>query len=302
MDREILTHLPILLRVAASGGFAAAAAELGLSPSAVSHAVKAVEDRLGQPVFIRTTRSVALSEAGRALIGALGPALQQIGEAVEHFRAARGQASGQLRLNVPRVALPIAMTPVMAEMARRHPEIVVEVTSDDSLIDIVAKGYDAGVRLGAMIAADMVTVRLTPPFRAVMVASPDYLKVHGKPKRIADLARHNCIGYRLITSGAVYDWDLAEDGKDVSVSVTGTARVTDSLYARDLALGGVGIAYLFEPLVAADLKAGRLREVLPEAAIEEPGLFLYFPRRAGMMPKLRAFIDTARAVLKPTRG
>jgi DNA-binding transcriptional LysR family regulator len=139
-------------------------------------------------------------------------------------------------------------------------------------------------------------VRLTPPFKAIVVASPDYIGRNGRPASIADLARHNCIGYRLLRSGAIYRWDLSEDGKDVSVETRGTAIVTESLSARSLALAGVGLAYIFEPLARADLEAGRLVQVLPECAIEEPGLFLYFPRRSSMAPKLRAFIDTAQEI------
>ncbi len=299
MDRELLAHFPVVLAVARRGGFAAAAAELRMSPSAVSHAVKTVEDRLGLPLFARTTRSVALTEAGRGFIGAVGPALGEVEEAVERVRAAKGEVTGLLRINAPRLAQPTILTPVIVEMSRRHPDLTLEVTSDDGLVDIVAGGFDAGIRLGEMIAQDMVAVRLTPPLRAIMVAAPDYLERRGAPASIADLQQHNCIGYRMVAAGAVYDWELQADGVDLSVSVNGTIRVTDTLYTRDLALAGVGIAYIFEMVVRQDLAAGRLRCVLPETAIEEPGLFLYFPRRAAEAPKLRAFIDTAREVLRP---
>ena len=150
--------------------------------------------------------------------------------------------------------------------------------------------------MGEMIAQDMVTVRMTPPFKAVIVASPAYVGKHGRPRDVADLANHNCIGYRLVRSGALYRWDLNDKGKDVVVETHGTAVVTDSLGAIDLALAGVGLAYVFEPLVRADLAAGRLAQMLPQTAIDEPGLFLYFPRRASMAPKLRAFIDTAQEI------
>lgn len=294
MDRELLAHFPVVLAVAQRGGFAAAAAQLGMSPSAVSHAVKAVEDRLGMPLFARTTRSVSLTEAGQAFVAAIGPALADIQDAVEHLRADKGQVTGLLRLNVPRVALPLAINAVIVEMSRRHPQLTIEITSDDGLVDIVANGYDAGVRLGEMIAEDMVAIRLTPPFKAIMVAAPAYLAAHGEPDSIAGLARHNCIGYRLLGSGGVYAWELHDGGADVSARVSGSTRVTDPLHARELALAGVGIAYVFEPLVRDDLLQQRLRWILPDAAIEEPGLFLYFPRRASDTPKLRAFIEVVR--------
>jgi DNA-binding transcriptional LysR family regulator len=302
MYRDLLTHFPVVLTVARRGGFASAAAALNMSPSAVSHAVKTVENRLGQPLFLRTTRSVALTDTGASFVASIGPALATVEESVERIRAAKGHVAGLLRLNAPRVALPLAVTPTIAAMTRLYPDLTIEVTSDGGLVDIVAAGFDAGVRLGEMIAQDMVAVRLTQPFQAVMVAAPDYLEARGTPRAIADLAAHNCIGYRLISSDAVYAWDLQDRGREVSVSVSGSVRVTDSLYARDLALHGVGIAYVFEPLVREDLQAGRLRRVLPAASIEEPGLFLYFPRYASETPKLRAFIDTARKTLRVKRS
>ena len=270
--------MPVVLAVARRGGFAPAAAELGMSPSAVSHAIRTVEDRLDAPLFARTTRSVALTEAGESLVAAIAPAFSEIGDAVERLQAARGHVTGLLRLNVPRTALPIAITPVLAELSVRHPGLVVEVTSDDGLTDIVAGGYDAGVRLGGMIAQDMVALRLTAPFKAIMVAAPGYLAVRGEPRSIGDLARHNCIGYRLLASGGLYAWDMLEAGEDVMVSVEGTVRVTDATYARDLAIAGIGIAYVFEPLVRHELKAGTLRWVLPQL----PAARLQSPETAGL--------------------
>jgi DNA-binding transcriptional LysR family regulator len=297
MDRALLTHFPVVMAVHRRGGFAAAASELGMSASAVSHAVQLVESRLGQPLFARTTRSVRLTEAGAAFIASVGPALAEIEDATERIGAHQGRVTGTLRLNAPRTALPIAVTPLLVDMARRHPELTVEVTADDGLADIVAQGFDAGIRLGHTVAQDMVAVRLTPPFHSIMVASPAYLAQNGTLRTLRDLDRHNCIGYRFVTSGAVYDWDLREGTQRVAKAVGGTVRVTDPVHAKELALAGVGIAYLFEPLARAELHAGALRQVLPRSAFEEPGLFLYFPRRASQAPKLRAFIELARELL-----
>ncbi len=294
MDRALLSHLPIVLAVHRRGGFAAAANDLGMSPSAVSHAVQAVEASLGQPLFARTTRSVRLTEAGSAFLASIGPALAEIADAADRLGAAQGRITGTLRLNAPRTAMPIVVTALLADMARRHPELTVEVTCDDGLTDIVAQGFDAGIRLGHTVAQDMVAVRLTPPFHSIMVASPGYLAARGIPQALRDLDGHNCIGYRFVTSGAVYDWDLRDGGQAVAKAVGGSVRVTDALHARELALAGVGIAYLFEPLARADLRAGTLRQLLPRSAFEEPGLFLYFARRASQAPKLRAFIELAR--------
>ena len=294
MDREILLHLPVILAVARHRNFAAAAAELGLSPSSVSHSVRLVEDRLHSPLFARTTRSVALTEAGEAFVRQAGAALEQLREATEQMRALQGRASGLLRINAPRVALPLVMTPLLVELHTRHPDLEVEVTTDDALVDIVAEGYDCGIRLGEMIAGDMVATRLTPPFKAIMVASPEYLSTHGEPASLDDMAHHACIGYRLMRSGGVYAWDVRSDGRDLQLQVSGPARVTDPLFALDLALAGLGIAYVFEPIARESLRAGRLKWLLPDTAIEEPGLFAYYPRRASDAPKLRAFVDCAR--------
>lgn len=298
MDRDLLSHLPVILTVARRAGFAAAASELGMSPSAVSHAVRLVEERLGVPLFARTTRSVSLTETGAALVASAEPALRDIGECVEHIRATEGHVSGLLRLNVPGVALPIMMTPVIREMAKRFPDVTVEIFVDDAIANIVADGFDAGIRLGGMIAEDMVAVRLTPAFKAIIVASPVYLSERGRPKSIADLKNHNCIAYRQIKSGGLYRWELLREGREIAIEGSGNTIVNNALYARELALTGIGLAYLFEPLVHADIAAGRLTQVLPKSAIEEPGLFLYYPRRAAMAPKLRAFIDTAKDVLR----
>ena len=299
MDRDLVAHLPIFLAVARRGGFAAAAAELGMSPSAVSHAVRVIEGRLGTPLFARTTRSVALTEAGQLLKDSVASSFSEIGEAIEKLKSSAGAVTGLLRLNVPRTALSTVVTPVIAELSQRHPDLVVEIASEDASVDIVSRGFDAGIRLGEMIAQDMVAMRLTPPFRIILAASPAYLAEKGTPQTIAELKHHNCIGFRQITAGGLYDWELLDDGKDVAVAVHGTVVVTDATYAMELAVAGVGIAYLMAPLAIANLASRHLVQVLSSSAIEEPGLFLYYPRRASMAPKLRAFIAVAREVLKP---
>lgn len=294
MDRDILQHLPVVATVARRRSFAAAAAELNLGASAVSHAVRMVEERLRSPLFARTTRSVSLTEAGEAFLARALPALQAISEAAEATQALKDRVSGVLRLNAPRVAGPIFLVDLLHELAGLYPDLTVEVTTEDALIDIVAQGYDAGIRLGEMIAEDMVAVRLTPPFKSIMVASPDYLSRAASIRKLADLQSHNCIGYRMASTGGTYAWEVQDKGRDHALVTRGTSRVTDPLLALELALGGVGIAYVFEPLARPHIRAHRLRWLLPDSAIEEPGLFLYFPKRASEAPKLRAFIDAAR--------
>jgi DNA-binding transcriptional LysR family regulator len=296
MSRDLLPHLPVVLAVARLRRFAAAAAVLNMSPSAVSHAVRAVEDRLGEPLFARTTRSVSLTEAGARFLAAVGPALDDIGGAVENLAAARGEVTGLLRINAPRIAFPMALTAIIARLTRDHPGLTVEAQAHDGFVDIVSEGFDAGVRLGVAVQQDMVTIRLTPPFEAILAASPDYVRARGDPKAIADLAAHNLIGFRLLGSGALYEWELKDGDHEAVVTTRGTAIVTDATYARDLALAGVGIAYIFEPLVRSDLREGRLLRLLPASSVEEDGLFLYFPQRAQLAPKLRAFIDATKSI------
>ena len=302
MDREILLHLPVVIAVARHLSFAAAAAELGLSASSVSHSVRLVEQRLRSPLFARTTRSVALTQAGEAFIGQAQAALMLLQEATDQTRSLQGRVSGLLRINAPRVSLPIVVSDLVLALSRRHPELETEVTTDDVLVDIVGRGFDCGIRLGEMIAGDMVATRLTPPFAAMMVASPAYIDAHGLPASLVDIATHRCIGYRQPSTGGTYAWDLRSGGRDIALAVSGPVRVTDPLFALELALAGVGIAYLFEPLVRRHLLEGALHPVLPASAIEEPGLFAYYPRRASEAPKLRALIDCARDLVAGGAG
>jgi DNA-binding transcriptional LysR family regulator len=298
MDRDLLGHLPIIVCVARHRSFAAAAAELGMSPSAVSHAVRTVEDRLATPLFARTTRSVSLTEAGARFLAGVEPALADIHQAIERLTAERGEVTGLLRINTLRVVLDIALIPILARLARQHPRLTVEINADQTLVDIVARGFDAGIRLRRAVQQDMVTTRLTGSFKAILVASRDYLDARGTPKSIADLQQHNCIGIRLGESGAIFEWELIDRNKPVVVKTSGTALVTDSMQALSLALAGVGIAYVAEPLARRYLREGSLKWLLPQSAAEYDGLFLYYPKRASLAPKLRAFIDVAKKTLK----
>jgi DNA-binding transcriptional LysR family regulator len=300
MDRDLLSHLPVVVAVARQRGFAPAAAELGMSPSVVSHAVRTVEDRLGAPLFARTTRSVSLTEAGAGFLASVESALADIGKAAEGLTAAGGEVTGLLRINAPRIVLDMALTPVLAKLAWQHPKLTVEIFADDALVDIVARGFDAGIRLGEAVQRDMIAVRLTQPFNAILAASRAYLDAKGTPKTIADLHGHNCIGYRFVGSGGIFEWELREGKKIATIKTSGTTLVTDGTHAVDLALAGVGITYTFEPLVRGYIREGRLKWLLPQTAVKQDGLFLYYPRRASMAPKLRAFIDVAKAVLRPS--
>ncbi len=296
MDRDLLSHLPVVLAVARRAGFAAAAAELNTSPSNVSHTVRTLEKRLGQPLFIRTTRSVSLTEAGKAFVAAAGGAIEQINTAWEVLQSQHTGAAGLLRINTPRIAFPWFLARVFDEMARTYPNVTVEYFFDDGLSDVVADGFDAGIRLGHMVAADMVAVPLAEPFRVILVASPDYLSRHGTPGSLSELGERPCIQYRMTSAGNIYEWELRDGKRDVVIRTDGRIVVNDMLVALQLARSGHGICYTFEPLAVEDLESGALVEVLPKSAFRQPGLSCYYPRRAAESPKLRAFVDSAKAV------
>src|SRR5260370_30335427 len=216
MDRDLLGHLPIIACVARHRSFAAAAAELGMSPSAISHAVRSVEDRLAIPLFARTTRSVSLTEAGARFVAGVEPALTDIEKTVEGLSAERGEVTGLLRIDAARAMFEMALTRILAKLAQQHPRLTVEVRTGHTSVDIVAQGFDAGIRMLRSIQQDMVTTRLTGSFKAILVASRDYLDARGTPKSIADLHQHNCIhslvrgtrGIGSVPSGELFDWEL----------------------------------------------------------------------------------------------
>jgi DNA-binding transcriptional LysR family regulator len=264
MDRDLLSHLPIIICVARHRAFAAAAAELGMSPSAVSHAVRSVEDRLGTPLFARTTRSVSVTETGARFIAGVEPALADMGKAVEGLTAERGQVTGLLRIEAPRGVLDTLLIPILTRLARQHPRLTVEVRTVAFPGDIVAQGFDAGIRIRKFIQQDMVTARLTGSLKLILVASQDYLDARGTPKSIADVHQHNCIGMRNIVSGAVFAWELIDGNKLITVKPSGTALVTDMTEALSLALAGIGIAYVVELLARPYLRDGSLNGCCPK--------------------------------------
>ena len=330
MDRELLPYLPVLLAVASHRSFVAAAGSLAMSPSAVSQAVRTVENRVGLALFACTPRSVLLTEAGNDFLARLGPAFDQVDAAFAALDRRRVEVCGALRLSTSRVATTMALAPVLARLARIHPLLCVELHTDDALGDLVAEGCDAGLRLADTGAPDQVTIRLTPPFDAILVATPAYLEARGSPQTVADLVHHDCIGFRMVATpigegqpGQAgqpghqghpglrgqpgqpgqpgQEWQLIEDQRPVSTRTTGSAVITRAAFARDLALAGTGIAYVFEPQVRADLAAGRLQRLIPDLARHEEGLFLCHPRGAEPSPILRAFIDIARACPPPAQ-
>lgn len=285
-----LDGVEAFLSVALHRNFRRAAAELGVTPSAISQAIRTLEARLGATLFLRTTRSVGLTEAGERFLARAKPAFEELVAAGQTARDLGQRPSGLLRLTAPRAALPILVTPLIASFSRACPEVEVEIVANEELIDLVAEGFDAGVRLGQFIAADMVTVRLTKAFPLIVVASPGYLKQRGRPKHLGDLRGHACLRMRR-TNGAVSPWTFVDGNKAVEAVVAGPLIANDFTTVLSGAIEGMGLAQVPEPIALAALKTGRLERLLDTFAPIAPGMFLYYPSRHQMMPKLRALVD-----------
>ncbi len=296
MNRALLPQLHVFLTVARLRGFTAAARELGVSVAAVSQSVRQLEGQLEVVLFTRTTRSVALTEAGRSLAERAGPGLGQAVEALKNVGAPSGEAVGRLRLSVPEVAVPLVVEPALPIFRARHPRVEVEVVAENRFVDIVAEGYDAGIRLHEALDRDMVQVRLTEPFRFLVVASPAYLAKHGTPERPEDLLRHECFTFRHPTSGSLYAWELERGKRSWRVPVRGSIVTNHGRLALAMAEKGLGLAYVVGPSVKESLRAGKLVRVLEAYAPKVPGFFLYFPSRAQRSRPLQLFIDVVKAV------
>jgi DNA-binding transcriptional LysR family regulator len=288
------SQLQAFLAVARSRNFSSAARELGLSRSAISQAVKQLEQQLRVVLLARTTRSVSLTDAGRRLAERGGPAFDQVQASLSEATARPGELSGRIRLSVPRAALPFVIDPVLPAFRTRHPRVEVEISIQDRLVDIVAEGYDAGVRHGEAIQRDMVQVKLTEPFRFVVVGSPAYLARAGTPLRPEELLEHECLTFRSQTTGALYAWELERGKKSWRLPVRGGVVTSDGLQCVSMAAQGLGLAYAFEPTILEHVRKGRLRRVLESYAATVPGFCLYFPRRTLRSSPLRLFVEAAR--------
>jgi DNA-binding transcriptional LysR family regulator len=284
-----LDGVEAFLSVAQHRSFRKAAAELGVTPSAISQAVRTLEARVGAALFIRTTRSVGLTEAGQRFLSRAKPAFEELVAASEVARGLGQRPAGLLRLTVPRAVVPILLERLIASFCQAYPEVEVEIAASAELVDLAAGGFDAGVRLGQFIAADMVAVRLTPPFPFVVVGSPEYLRRRGRPERIDDLRQHACLRIRR-SNGSIAPWSFVNGNKPIEAIVSGPL-IADFPTILGAAAQDMGLAQVPEPIAAGPVKAGKLVHVLEPFAPMAPGVFLYYPSRHQMMPKLRAFID-----------
>ena len=290
-----LAHLRAFLAVAERLSFSQAADALGVKPSALSHTIRALEDRLGVQLFNRTTRSVALTPAGQTLAARLGPAMQAIGTALSDARRVADRPSGTVRLVATRVAARLEVAPALARFAVAAPDVVLDLTVTDAIGDFVAEGFDAALRPGEVIDQDMISVRIGPDHRQIAVASPAYMKAHGRPVTPDDLHQHRCIRWRWEGRETPYAWEFVRDGIWFEVAVTGPLIVDDREVAIAAALGGVGIAFATERELEGYLASGQLEALLLTWTDPFPGFHLCYPKQRQMSPSLRALIDVLRS-------
>ncbi len=290
MNRVQLSQLAVLSAVAEGRSFRKAAAELGIAPSAVSHAVSSLEASLGLRLLHRTTRSVSPTEEGKRLLETLGPALADIDAVIDTLAEQGGRPAGPLRITLPRLAAEDLIVPRLGEFLRLYPEISLEISTDDRFEDIVAKGFDAGLRLGEHLDADMIAVKASGEWRGAIVGSLSYFADNPPPHDPRDLIRHRCIRRRF-ASGLIYRWELEKDGKPLVVDVQGPLILSDQSLIRRAAIDGAGLAFVFEQRVEDDIRQGRLIRVLDEWCAPFDGFYIYYPSRRQMRPALRAFVD-----------
>ncbi|WP_062118507.1 LysR family transcriptional regulator [Aureimonas sp. AU40] len=293
MRRGELDDLALFAAVARARSFTRAAAELGLSPSALSHALRGLESRLGVRLLARTTRSVAPTAAGERLLERLQPALDEVALGLSILADWRDAPSGALRLTTFNYAARTILAPRLPRFLLDHPDIAVEVVVDDRLVDLVAGGFDAGIRFGETVERDMVAVRVGPDLRTVVIGTPDYFKRHARPETPADLKTHSCVNYRLIGGGGLLPWEFERDGQEIKVQVGGQLIVNDEVLAGAAVRAGAGLGYMLEHDVAGEIADGRLVQVLDGWCAPFPGCHLYYPSRQVPLA-LRALIDTLR--------
>ncbi len=294
MARENLNDIVSFLAVAREKNFTKAAAKLGVSQSALSHAIRTLETRLGLRLLTRTTRSVSPTEAGERLLSAVGPHFEDIQSALDALGALRDKPSGNVRITAGLHVTDTILWPKLQPLLRKYPDVHVEIMVDYGLANIVADRFDAGVRLGEQVAKDMVAVRIGPDFRFVVVAAPAYFEGRPEPKTPGDLTSHCCINLRLPTYGGIYAWEFERGGRELNVRVDGQLVFNSSKQILDAALAGFGVAYLPEDTVAPHIERGRLRQVLDAWCAPFPGYHLYFPSRRQSSPALSLVIDALR--------
>ena len=302
MDREAWGSLAAFTVVAEERSFTRAAARLGVSPSALSHTMRRLEERLRIQLLARSTRSVSTTEAGERLLARLGPAIDEISNAVEDLGHLLDPPSGHVRIIASRTAARMVIAPVLPRFTQSYPEIVVETLIDPALTNIVAQRFDAGIRLGESLEKDVVAVPVTGPLRMAVVGTPQYFATHPAPATPHDLRKHRGINFRLPTAGTIYKWEFEQRHHKMEVGVEGPLIFDDEGFILDAALAGMGLAYVIEDQVASLLRAGALSRVLEDWCAPFPGFFLYYPGRRQVSPALAAFIDAIRVPAKARKS
>ena len=293
MAQSDLNILRSFLAIAEERSFTKAAKRLGVSPSALSHAMRGLEEGLGVRLLSRTTRSVAPTEAGELLVARLRPAITEVQDALEQLAGLRDKPTGRVRLLVPRLAGTTVLGPKLAKFARDYPDVILDITADDSRMDIVAGGFDAGIHFGEYIQKDMIAVRVSKDHRAAIVGAPVYFKSHPKPKTPHDLLKHRCINFRHGSAG-LYRWEFDKGKKSLSVAVNGPLIVDDVETVIRAAIDGIGLAFVSDERVETQIKSGELIRVLEDWCQPFPGFFLYYPSRRQQPAALSALISTLR--------
>jgi DNA-binding transcriptional LysR family regulator len=293
-----LNALSSFIAVARHRSFAAAARHLGVSTSALSQSVRQLEGRLRVTLLTRTSRTVALTDAGQRLLDTAGAAVDQALESLKTVTLRPGEVTGRVRLSVPASAVALVLARLLPRFVERYPKVEVEVQVENRFVNIISDGFDAGIRLSEAIERDMVQLRLTEPGRFVVAGAPSYLARRGAPEKPPDLLHHDCLCIRSSAHGARYAWELERGRKTWRIPVQGTVTTNDTALMRVLAVAGLGLLYVFEPEIADDLRSGRLQLVLEPYAAAVPGFFLYFPSRAQVSPALRKFVEVAREVAR----
>ena len=293
MKRIDPADLSTFLAIATHRSFRRAAVELGVTASALSHALRAIEERLGLRLVNRTTRSVSLTEAGERLYARIKPAFLDITDAIEDLNLFRSAPVGTLRINAAKSSTRLVLLPIVTRFLAAYPDVQAELVVDDALVDVVSAGFDAGVRFGETIAADMIAVPIGPRQRSAIVGSPDYFRRHAAPRTPQDLLAVPCIRYRF-TGGSFYRWEFERGAMPVEIEVDGPLALSDQDLMVDAALAGTGLAYVFEGVAAHALADGSLVRVLEDWCPYYPGFYLYYPSRRQLPAALRAFIDFAR--------
>ncbi|HEX8466931.1 MAG TPA: LysR family transcriptional regulator [Allosphingosinicella sp.] len=294
MAREPMTELVAFVAVARERSFTRAAAQLGVSPSALSHTMRALEERIGVRLLNRTTRSVSPTEAGERLLTTIGPQFDQIRSALDRLSEMREKPAGTIRITTVDHAAETILWPAVSEFLRKYPDVHVDINVDNMLTDIVTDRFDAGVRMGERVARDMIAVRIGPELRMAAVATPAYFKERGKPETPQDLAAHSCINLRLATLDNVYAWEFEKGDREINVRVEGQLTANDIAVMRRAALEGLGIAFVPEDYVQQHIASGELMRVLEDWTPPFPGYHLYYPSRRQQSPAFALLIEALR--------